>query len=357
MHEFLIEYGLFAAKSLTLVLCILSAIGVIIFLLSSRQTPSESIEINKLNEKYEAMQEALELEVLPKELIKQRQKQKKRKEKEEAKAEKARYKCLSDTTDTPLEPEKARIFVIRFDGDMHASETESLSDCITAVLSIALPTDEVLVTINSAGGMVHHYGLAASQLDRIKRRQIPLTVAVDLIAASGGYLMACVANKILAAPFAVIGSIGVVAQVPNFHRLLEKHDIDIEQHTAGEYKTTLTMLGKNTDKGRKKFQLELEDTHALFKSFVSEHRTQVDIDALATGEHWYGSQALGLKLVDEIITSEDYLLTKSKTHDIYEIEYVIQESLSSKLSHFFSEFCVKLQRSLAKHFRTTGPAV
>jgi serine protease SohB len=355
MHEFLIEYGLFAAKSLTIVACLLLVVGVLAFLFMSRQTAEESIEINKLNDKYESMQEALEFEVLPKELIKQRQKQKKRKEKEEAKAEKARYKSLS-ASDTQIEPERARVFVIRFDGDMHASETEALSDCITAVLSIALLTDEVVIILDSPGGLVHHYGLAASQLDRIKRRQIPLTVAVDLVAASGGYLMACVANKILAAPFAVVGSIGVFAQIPNFHRLLNKHDIDIEQHTAGEYKATLTMLGKNTDKGRKKFQLELEDTHTLFKSFVSEHRSQVDIDALATGEHWYGSQALALNLVDEITTSEDYLLSKSKTHDLFEIEYVIQESLSSKLSNFFSEFCVKLQRSLTKHFRTTGPA-
>ena len=287
-------------------------------------------------------------------MIKQRQKQKKRKEKEEAKAEKARYKHLADS-DAPIEPERARLFVIRFDGDMHASETESLADCITAVLSVALPTDEVLIILDSPGGLVHHYGLAASQLDRIKRRKIPLTVAVDLVAASGGYLMACVADKILAAPFAVIGSIGVFAQVPNFHRLLEKHDIDIEQHTAGEYKTTLTMLGKNTAKGRKKFQEELQDTHNLFKAFVSEHRSQIDINALATGEHWYGSQALSLKLVDEITTSEDYLLNKRNTHDIYEVEYVIQESLSSKLSNFFSEFCVKLQRSLVKQLKNTSP--
>jgi serine protease SohB len=356
MHEFFVEYGLFAAKSLTIVACLILTVGAIAFLFMSRQTAEESIEINKLNDKYESMQEALEQEVLPKELIKQRQKQKKRKEKEEAKAEKARYKRMA-ASDAPIEPERSRVFVVRFDGDMHASETEALSDCITAILSIALPSDEVVIVLDSPGGLVHHYGLAASQLDRVKRQQIPLTVAVDLVAASGGYLMACVANKILAAPFAVVGSIGVFAQIPNFHRLLSKHDIDIEQHTAGEYKTTLTMLGKNTDKARKKFQLELDDTHKLFKSFVSEHRSQVDIDALATGEHWYGSQALALKLVDEITTSEDYLLAKSKTQDIYEVKYVIQESFSSKLSNFFSEFCVKMQRSLSKHFRIAGPTL
>jgi serine protease SohB len=347
MHEFLIEYGLFALKSLTVVLCLILSVGVIAFLLSSRRAAEESIEINKLNDKYESMQEALELEVLPPELRKQRQREKKRKEKEEAKAAKARYKQVFQD-ETPIEPERSRVFVIRFDGDMHASETESLSDCITAILSIALPSDEVLVILDSSGGLVHHYGLAASQLDRIKRRGVPLTVAVDLVAASGGYLMACVAHKILAAPFSVVGSIGVFAQVPNFHRLLTKHNVDIEQHTAGEYKSTLTMLGKNTDKGRKKFQLELEDTHKLFKSFVSEHRSQVDIDALATGEHWYGSQALALKLVDEITTSDDYLLAKSKTHDLFEVEYVIQESLASRLSHFFSDFCVKLRNAFVR---------
>ncbi|HSW71259.1 MAG TPA: protease SohB [Gammaproteobacteria bacterium] len=350
MTEFLMDYGLFAAKSLTILVCIIVAVGIIAFLLMSRQTSEESIEINKLNDKYEAMQDALEQEVLPKELIKQRKKQKKRKEKQEAKAEKERYKHLS-ATETPIEPERSRVFVVRFDGDMHASEADSLRECITAILSIALPTDEIVVILDSPGGLVHHYGLAASQLDRIKRHQVPLTVAVDLIAASGGYLMACVANKILSAPFAVLGSIGVFAQIPNFNRLLTKHDIDVEQHTAGEYKATLTMLGKNTDKARKKFKLELEDTHTLFKAFVKEHRPVVDVEALSTGEHWYGTQALTHHLVDEITTSDDYLLAQSKTRDIYEVEYVIQQSFSTKLSQFLNEFCVTLQRSLAKIFR------
>ena len=288
---------------------------------------------------------------MPKELLKQRKKQKKRKDKLEAKAEKERYKRLG-SSENPIDPERSRLFVVRFDGDMHASEADSLRECVTAILSIALPTDEVVVILDSPGGLVHHYGLAASQLDRIKRHNIPLTIAVDLVAASGGYLMACVANKILAAPFAVLGSIGVFAQIPNFHRLLTKHDVDIEQHTAGEYKATLTMLGKNTDKARKKFQLELEDTHVLFKAFVKEHRPSVDVEALSTGEHWYGTQAFTNRVVYEFTTIDDYLLAQSKNRDIYEIEYVIQQSFSSKLSQFLNEFCVTLQRSWAKIFRT-----
>ena len=108
------------------------------------------------------------------------------------------------------------------------------------------------------------YGLAASQMQRIRDKKLKLTVCVDKVAASGGYMMAVVADKIIAAPFAVLGSIGVLAQVPNFHRLLKKHDVDFEMLTAGKYKRTLTMFGENTDKGREKFQEDIEDTHVLF---------------------------------------------------------------------------------------------
>jgi serine protease SohB len=225
-------------------------------------------------------------------------------------------------------------------GDVEASEVHPLREAITAVLTIATPSDEVLIILESGGGYVHNYGLGASQLQRIRNRNIPLTVSVDLVAASGGYLMAVVANKIVAAPFAILGSIGVLAQLPNFNRLLEKYDVDIEQHTAGEYKTTLTMLGKNTEKDRKKFQEELEDTHILFKQFVSEHRPVLDIQKIATGEHWYGSEALNLHLIDQIITSDDYLLNKSEHADIYEVSYVITETLKDKISHLF-EFATK----------------
>jgi serine protease SohB len=161
-------------------------------------------------------------------------------------------------------------------------------------------------------------------------------VAIDLVAASGGYLMACIADKILAAPFAVVGSIGVFAQIPNFNKVLKKYDVEIEQHTAGEYKTTLTMLGKNTPQARQKFQEELQDTHELFKAFVTEHRPSVDIAHVATGEHWYGQQAIHLNLVDELLTSDEYLLQKyqESNTDIFEISYAIPETLSDKLHGF-----------------------
>jgi serine protease SohB len=208
---------------------------------------------------------------------------------------------------------KKRIYVINFNGDMRASATENLRQEITAILSIAdKDKDEVVVNLESPGGMVHGYGLAASQLARIRQHNLPLTICVDKVAASGGYMMACLANTIIAAPFAIIGSIGVVAQLPNFHRLLDKWDIDYEVLTAGEYKRTLTVFGENTDAGRQKFIADLEDTHTLFKEFVSDYRPSLDIEKVATGEHWYGKQALGLGLVDKLMTSDEYLLTRVK---------------------------------------------
>ena len=228
--------------------------------------------------------------------------------------------------------DKKRVYVINFNGDIRASATENLRQEITAILSIAnIEKDEVVVNLESPGGMVHGYGLAASQLARIREHQLPLTICVDKVAASGGYMMACLANNIIAAPFAVIGSIGVVAQLPNFHRLLDKWDIDYEVLTAGEYKRTLTMFGKNTDAGREKFIADLEDTHTLFKDFVTEYRPQLDIEKVATGEHWYGKQALGLGLVDKLMTSDEYLLNLSKTADVFAVRFVHKQNLMQKV--------------------------
>jgi serine protease SohB len=189
-----------------------------------------------------------------------------------------------------------------------------------------------VLRLESEGGVVHGYGLAASQLQRIRDRGVKLTVAVDKVAASGGYLMACVADRIIAAPFAVVGSIGVVAQLPNFNRLLKKHEIEYELHTAGEFKRTLTLFGENTAAGRAKFQETLEDAHALFKSFIQQNRPQVAIDQVATGDHWFGARAIALKLVDELKTSDDYLLERSKDCDLYELRYKRHRSLAERVA-------------------------
>lgn len=343
MTEFLFEYGLFAAKVITFIAIALFAVVVLILVISSREQDQESIEIDKVNDKFDNMREALEAEILSKEERKIIKKNKKKQEKEEAKQLKQRLK--------EGKPEsRQKIYVLNFVGDVHAAAVDTLRESITAILCVAKPEDEVLVTLESPGGLVHNYGLAASQLKRIRDRNIPLTVAVDLVAASGGYLMAAVANKIIAAPFAVVGSIGVLAQVPNIHRLLEKYDIDVEQHTAGEYKTTLTLMGKNTEKARQKFREELEETHLLFKEFVISQRPQLDIEKIATGEHWYGSQALALNLIDEIMTSDEYMLKKSEDSDIYQVNYHIIETLTDKISNFFHGFTTKLVSTLLHRF-------
>jgi serine protease SohB len=209
---------------------------------------------------------------------------------------------------------------------------ENLRQEISAVLTIATPDDEVLVRLESGGGTVHGYGLGASQLQRIRDKDIPLTVSVDKVAASGGYMMACVANHIISAPFAILGSIGVLAQIPNLHRLLKKNKIDFEQLYAGEYKRTLTLFGENTEKGRAKMQEDLEDTHRLFKEFVKSQRPGLDIEKVATGEHWLGTRALELGLVDELKTSDDYLMSLRHEADLVRIEYTEKKKLLDKLS-------------------------
>ncbi|TXH03941.1 MAG: protease SohB [Nevskiaceae bacterium] len=320
--DFLFQYGLFLAKTVTLVAAVvLAAAGFFALLREARDHGHDRLEIRNINERYESMADTLNHELLQEAEIKQLHKQRKAEEK-------ARQKVARQGH----QPPRPRVFALSFDGDLNASPVESLREEISAVLQVARKEDEVLLKLESEGGLVHAYGLAASQLTRIRDRKIRLTVAVDKVAASGGYLMACVADRILAAPFAILGSIGVVAQLPNFHRLLKKNEVDFELHTAGQYKRTLTLFGENTDEARSKFREELEDTHALFKAFVIENRPTLDIEKVATGEHWFGTRALSLRLVDEIKTSDDYLLDRSREADIYEVKYRRRQSLSDRLS-------------------------
>lgn len=317
--EFLTEYGLFLAKFITVVIVIaIIAGGIIVIIFRSRSDSEGHFNIINLNQKYENMNLLLQSQILPKSAFKKIVKETKTRHKKRDK---------EITGDSIVK----RIYVIDFKGDIKASDVASLREKITAILTVAKKEDEIVVLVESAGGTVHGYGLCASQLKRIRDNGINLTVAVDKVAASGGYMMACVANKVIAAPFAIIGSVGVLAQIPNFNRLLKKHNIDFEQITAGEYKRTLTLFGENTDKDREKMKEELEETHQLFKDFIKTNREQVDIEKIATGEHWYGKRAIELKLVDELITSDDYLCSAAGNADIYQVDYIRKKSFSEKI--------------------------
>ena len=225
-----------------------------------------------------------------------------------------------------------KIYVLDFKGDMAASAVESLREEITLILSTAKAgRDRVIVRLESPGGMVHGYGLAAAQLVRLREAGFHVTICVDKVAASGGYMMACIANEVISAPFAIVGSIGVVAQVPNFNRLLKENKIDFELYTAGQYKRTVTMFGENTEEGKTKFEEELQQTHALFKHFVEKYRPQLNVEKVATGEHWYGQDALDLNLVDKLQTSDEYLLGLLPQHDVYLIQTRKKPTLGEKL--------------------------
>lgn len=312
-------YLLFLAKTVTVVIAVATVV-VVLARQRHRRREEDHIEVKRLNDRYQRMEQALKTEILPKRLFKQELKRLKHEEKD------ARKAAESDRD------ARKRIFVLQFHGDIKASALESLREEITAILMVATPNDELFLRLESGGGMVHTYGLAASQLQRVKSKGIPLTISVDKVAASGGYMMACIADRIIAAPFAIIGSIGVIAQLPNFNRLLKKNNIDFEQITAGEFKRTLTVFGENTDAGRDKLKQEIEDTHTLFKALIADYRKDADIQQVATGEHWYGSRALELKLVDELATSDDYLLRASREADLYEVSYVRRRRLGGRLA-------------------------
>ena len=226
---------------------------------------------------------------------------------------------------------KPKAFVLDFLGDIKASAVPSLREEVTAILDVAKKNDQIVLRLDNHGGVVHEHGLAASQLARIRQKKINLVVVVDKVAASGGYLMACVANKIYAAPFAILGSIGVIAQLPNFNRLLDNYGVDFEQVTAGQYKRNVTMFGKNTDEDREKLKDQLEEIHSLFKSSVNEYRPELNLDKVATGEYWYGTRALELGLIDEIKTSDELLLEMSKKYEIFSVKLKIKQPLKKRI--------------------------
>lgn len=318
--QFLAQYGLFVAKTMTFVIASLILLaGIVAIISKGKSKHKEQLEIINLNERFDAIRDVLNETMLPKKDYKKFIQEQKKLKKAQAQAE----------------VKRKRIFVIDFDGDIKASAVYSLREEITGILTIATPHDEVVLRLESPGGMVPHYGLAASQLQRLKEKNIRLTVLIDKVAASGGYLMACVADRILAAPFAIIGSIGVVVEIPNFHRFLKKHDIDFELLTAGEHKRTVTLFGENTEQGRQKFREELTAVHQQFKDFILSHRSHVNLPEVATGEHWLARNALALNLIDDLMTSDDYLLAASNDADIYQLSYLKKKSLGEKLSGAF----------------------
>lgn len=344
--EFLVDYAGFLLKLVSIAL----VIGFLLAILSSgkRKAQPGSLSVSKLNDSYDAMKASLDSQLFDKKVLKNLDKEKKKQDKLDKKALKKAPKNAEVST-------KKRLYVLDFDGDIKASAVDTMREEITAVLSVAKQQDEVVVRLESGGGVVHGYGLAASQLQRIREANIPLTICVDKVAASGGYMMACVADKIIAAPFAILGSIGVVAQIPNVHRLLDKSLIDVELHTAGRYKRTLTMLGENTDEGREKFKQDLEDTHGLFKRFVSGQRPQLDIEAIATGDTWYGSEALENKLVDVVMTSDAYLVSHYAEADVIHITYKQPKGMAERLGlSFFSALEHKAVSWVSKLTQTRG---
>lgn len=312
--EFLIELGVFLGKALIVVVAVFLIVSLVVSAASKQKENKGELRVENISKELGKTTRQIKNSLLSKKARKRAEKEAKKEDQKEVEA-------------------ATKLFLIDFKGSMDAKEVESLRREVTAILAVAGDDDEVLVRLESGGGVVHGYGLGASQLQRLRDRGLNLTVAVDKVAASGGYMMACVANRVVAAPFAVLGSIGVIAQLPNFHRLLKDNKVDFEQITAGDYKRTLTLFGENTDDGRQKFQQDINEVHQLFKHHVAANRPEIDIDKVATGEIWYGSQAIDLKLIDDITTSDDLLIEASKKSDVIKVSYQPKKNMAHKLTH------------------------
>lgn len=335
--DFLIEYGMFLAKALTIIISIGAVLSMVVSASqkTNRGEDNGEIEILPLNIDFEKTKNKLRIAMV---------------EESEKKIERKKIKKEFKNKNAFNPKSKRRVYVVNFEGNIAASAVDNLREEITAILSVANKKDEIVVRLESSGGMVHSYGLASSQLDRIKKAKLKLTICVDKVAASGGYMMACVGDKIIAAPFAIVGSIGVVAQMPNFNKLLKKHDIDFELLTAGEHKRTLTLFGKNTDKGREKFIEELNETHELFKEYVSKRRPNVDINKIASGEIWFGSRAKELSLVDEISTSDEYICSCFNSAKVFEIKFVRKQKLLQRVGGSVEASITRIAEKLWSRF-------
>ncbi len=355
--DFLFEYGLFFAKAITVVIAIIAVLLAFLALAMKQKGQSSGkgqLVIRSLSEALDDVSDYTQRMLVSDAQLKQFDKDKKTADKAKAKAEKqSQKKAKTNPTESVTVPtDKPRLFVVNFKGSVDANEVEGLREEITAILLCATEHDEVLVNLESGGGVVHGYGLAASQLQRIKAKSIKLTVCVDKVAASGGYMMACVADTLICANFAIIGSIGVIAQMPNFNKLLKKNDIEFEQHTAGNFKRTLTVFGENNDEGRAKFKAELEEVHVMFKAFVNDNRPTLDISKVATGEYWFGLQAKELDLVDALSTSDDVLLDFNKTHNVFSVKYSQKKHLLDKLGLAAEQTMMRTYGRLFKESQT-----
>ena len=333
--EFIIQYGVFLLKVVTIVIAILLPVLMIINSSKGRSAAEKGhLQIKNLSDQFESMGTALQGSLMdPKTFKKFRKDLNKKKKKEDKKPAK----------------DQQSIFVLNFNGDIQASEVDKLKHEINAILLSETKCKEVVLKVESGGGSAYAYGLCAAELKRLVDDKIKLTVCIDKVAASGGYLMSCVATKIVAAPWALVGSIGVIAQMPNINKLLKKNLVDFEMHTAGEFKRTLTVFGENTEEGRNKFKAELEDLHVIFKDFVKDNRPEIDTSVVATGEVWQGEKALEVGLIDEISTSDDYLVKLSKKFKLFEIEYVEKKNLSERFAFAAETF---LNRTVLRIYDT-----
>ena len=335
---------MFLAKAITIVVSIGLIIGV--FASVGQKTKKSgnkgNIKVTRINDHIDELRDALRVSVLDKDELKSIEKVEKKEAKESEKKKKKLKKSDVEEGSNDADAKHKKFFVLNFEGNIAADAVSSLREEITAVLSLATPRDEVIVRLESPGGMVHAYGLASSQLLRIKNQKIPLTICVDKVAASGGYMMACLADKLVAAPFSIIGSIGVLVQLPNFHRVLKKYDVDYEMISAGEYKRTLSHFGEITTKGKDKVQEDVENIHRIFKDWVKTYRPSIEIDSIATGETWVGTQAKDRYMVDEIKTSDECIIEACEESEVFEVEFEIKKSIQDKLGSLLEESGVRL---------------
>lgn len=225
------------------------------------------------------------------------------------------------------------VFVIDYVGSMMASEVVYLTAKIDAIILKSNKDDEVVINITSPGGAVSGYGLVASQIKRLKTAGLKITATVDTVAASGGYMAAVVSDEIIAAPFAMVGSIGVVANVMIYEELLKNIGIQTNVYTSGDSKRTVVPSRVPNAEEEAKLEAQLEEIHSRFKDHVLSFRPDIDEDKVFTGQAFLAADAINFGLVDKIGTSDELLLNLYKDgHRLIEVQFIIEENIGGSVT-------------------------
>ena len=211
------------------------------------------------------------------------------------------------TTVLPVDEKyhKDKVGVIYAVGNIDMSETEGIvSDKLVETIREVADDDNVkavVFRINSGGGSAYGSEQIWHALTQLKTKK-PLIVSMGDVAASGGYYIACMADRIVAQPNTLTGSIGVFGQIPNAEGLTEKIGLDFDLVKTNRHSEGISLVRPMSPEQRDLLQMSVNRTYELFVKRCADGRgmTPDAVKAIAEGRVWTGANALEIGLVDTL---------------------------------------------------------